>query len=84
MPQWSYNVEKEAIEKNFQFKDFKQAWAFMGGVAYKAEEMNHHPEWFNVYNRVNVLLRTHDCKGLSMNDVQLAQFMDQLEQFLKK
>jgi 4a-hydroxytetrahydrobiopterin dehydratase len=59
--------ERDAIRKTFHFVDFKQAWDFMGKVAILAEEMNHHPEWSNVYNRVEVVLTTHDCKGLSTN-----------------
>ena len=55
---------------------FLQAWGFMSRVALKAEKMDHHPEWFNVYNRVNVTLSTHDCGGLSAKDVTLATFID--------
>ena len=51
----------------------------MSRVAIKADKMDHHPEWFNVYNRVEVTLSTHDCQGLSMNDVQLANFIDSLQ-----
>ena len=60
------------------FKDFNQAWGFMSRVALKAESMNHHPEWFNVYNKVDVTLSTHDCQGLSQRDVTLASFMETL------
>lgn len=56
---------RDAIQKSYHFKDFKQAWAWMSKVAVLAEEMNHHPEWFNVYNMVDVKLTTHDCSGLS-------------------
>lgn len=84
VPQWTYNTEKEAIEKKFTFKNFAQAWAFMSHVAYHAEVADHHPEWFNVYNKVDVTLRTHDVKGLSMKDVDLAKKMDSYEQFLKQ
>ena len=55
---------------------FLQAWGFMSRVALKAEKMDHHPEWFNVYNRVNITLSTHDCGGLSAKDVTLATFID--------
>jgi len=58
---------REAIQRSFEFADFEQAWAFMSRTAVIAEQMNHHPEWFNVYNRVDVTLATHDCSGLSMN-----------------
>jgi len=67
---------RDAIMKKYQFKDFNQAFGFMTRVALKADKMDHHPEWFNVYNRVEVTLSTHDCSGLSQNDIKLAQFMD--------
>ena len=73
---WQPVDGRDAIEKRYAFKDFNQAWAFMTRVALKAEQMNHHPEWFNVYNRVEVTLATHDVDGLSEKDVKLAQFMD--------
>ncbi len=68
---------RDAIKKNFAFKDFNEAFGFMTRVALKAEKMDHHPEWFNVYNRVEVTLSTHECQGLSERDVKLAKFMDQ-------
>ena len=67
---------RDAIKKHFTFKDFNQAFGFMTRVALKADKMDHHPEWFNVYNRVEVTLSTHDCKGLSNRDVQLAKFIE--------
>ena len=73
---WTEVDGRDAIEKRYAFKDFNQAWAFMTRVALKAEQMNHHPEWFNVYNRVEVTLATHDVDGLSEKDVKLATFMD--------
>ncbi len=73
---WTEVDGRDAIEKRYAFKDFNQAWAFMTRVALKAEQMNHHPEWFNVYNRVEVTLATHDVDGLSEKDVKLARFMD--------
>jgi len=76
--EWTYNADKEAIERQFIFQDFKQAFSFMSTVAEEAESMNHHPEWFNVYNRLHVLLRTHDCNGISINDLNMAQYMNQL------
>lgn len=69
---------RDAIKKEFKFSDFNEAWGFMSCVALKAESMNHHPEWFNVYNRVEVTLSTHDCQGLSSRDIKLASFMDSL------
>ena len=69
---------RDAIKKKFAFQDFNQAFGFMTRVAIKANKMDHHPEWFNVYNRVEVTLSTHDCSGLSQNDIKLAKFMDQV------
>lgn len=57
--------DRDAIKKTFVFMDFNQAWRFMSGVALLAEKLDHHPEWFNVYNTVDVTLTTHDCSGLS-------------------
>ena len=73
---WQLVEGRDAIEKRYTFKNFNQAWAFMSRVALKAEQMNHHPEWFNVYNRVEVTLATHDVDGLSEKDIRLARFMD--------
>ena len=70
---------RDAVTKTFTFQDFNEAFGFMTRVAIKADKMDHHPEWFNVYNRVEVTLSTHDCQGLSMNDVQLANFIDSLK-----
>ena len=76
---WSMDpTGRDAIKKKFEFADFNQAFGFMTRVAIKADKMDHHPEWFNVYNRVEVTLSTHDCQGLSINDVQLATFMDSI------
>ena len=68
--------DRDAITKEFKFKDFKSAFAFMTSIALKAEEIGHHPEWFNVYNKVFVTLTTHDVQGLSEKDVNLGQFID--------
>ena len=73
---WREADDRDAITRTYQFPDFKQAMGFMVRVALKAEQMNHHPEWFNVYNRVDVTLATHDAGGLTPLDVELAQFMD--------
>lgn len=70
--------DRDAIEKTFKFADFKSAFAFMTASALKAEQMDHHPEWFNVYNRVEVTLTTHDANGVTALDVALAGYMDQL------
>lgn len=74
---WRDAAERDAIVKSFKFKDFNHAFGFMARVAMEAERINHHPEWSNVYNRVEVTLTTHDCGGLSKRDVALAHFMDQ-------
>jgi 4a-hydroxytetrahydrobiopterin dehydratase len=74
----AFESEGDAISKKFMFKDFKTAFAFMSGVALKAEQMDHHPEWFNVYNKVEVILTTHDDEGVTQKDLELAGFMDQL------
>ena len=73
---WSLVEGRDAIYKEFKFTDFNEAFGFMTRVALKADKMNHHPEWFNVYNNVNVTLSTHDVGGLSMRDVTLAKFMN--------
>jgi 4a-hydroxytetrahydrobiopterin dehydratase len=75
---WKEVHGRDAVIKSFQFKDFVEAFGFMSRVALVAEKMDHHPEWFNVYNRVDVTLSTHDCKGLSMLDVTLAKKIDEL------
>lgn len=70
--------DRDAIEKSFKFADFKTAFGFMSSCALKAEQMDHHPEWFNVYNRVEVTLTTHDADGVTELDVELAGYMDAL------
>ncbi len=75
---WRPVEGRDAIQKSFRFKDFNQAWAFMSRVAPAAEAMNHHPEWSNVYNRVEIVLTTHDCGGLSERDIQLARKIEAL------
>ncbi|XP_032805805.2 pterin-4-alpha-carbinolamine dehydratase isoform X2 [Petromyzon marinus] len=73
---WLVQASRDAIHKEFLFKDFNQAFGFMSRVALQAEKMDHHPEWFNVYNKVQITLSTHDCGGLSERDVRLARFID--------
>ncbi len=73
---WREAEGRDAIVKTFKFPDFNQAFGFMSRVALMAEKMDHHPEWFNVYNRVDVTLTTHDADGLSERDVALARFMN--------
>ena len=75
---WSAVEGRDAIRKVFEFEDFNAAWGFMSRVAVKADKVDHHPEWFNVYNRVEVTLSTHDCGGLSSLDVKLARFIDHI------
>ena len=74
---WSVVEGRDAIRKVFKFSDFKSAWGFMSTCALKAEQMDHHPEWFNVYSTVDVTLATHDANGVTALDVELAKFMDQ-------
>lgn len=69
---WSMASNRDAIEKTFKFKDFTAAWDFMNKVAQLAEEMDHHPEWFNVYNKVEITLTTHDVGGISERDIKMA------------
>lgn len=68
---------RDAVFKRFLFKDFNQAFGFMTRVALLADKMDHHPEWSNVYNRVEVLLTTHDADGVTELDVKMARFMDE-------
>ncbi|XP_066581175.1 probable pterin-4-alpha-carbinolamine dehydratase [Prorops nasuta] len=73
---WSVQSNRDAIEKSFQFTNFNEAFGFMTRVALQAEKMDHHPEWFNVYNKVNITLSSHDVNGLSQRDIKLATFID--------
>ena len=70
------NDQRDAVSKEFRFRDFKSAFSFMTKVALKAEEIGHHPEWFNVYNKVVVTLTTHDVNGLSEKDILLGKYID--------
>ncbi|KAJ2479714.1 Pterin-4-alpha-carbinolamine dehydratase 2 [Coemansia sp. RSA 2131] len=74
---WKLQSERDAIHKSFSFANFNYAFAFMTAVALQAEKMDHHPEWFNVYNRVDITLSTHDCQGLSSRDIDLATHIDE-------
>ncbi|MFT4784048.1 MAG: 4a-hydroxytetrahydrobiopterin dehydratase [Paracoccaceae bacterium] len=73
---WEITEGRDALFKRFKFKNFAQAFGWMTQMALVAEKMDHHPEWFNVYSRVEVTLTTHDAGGLSLLDVQLARKMD--------
>ena len=75
LPNWRLNDEK-VIARTFEFRDFNQAWGFMSRVALEAEKRDHHPNWSNVYNKVDVQLWTHDHDGLTETDFELAAFMD--------
>ena len=78
LPDWDVDEARDAITRTFTFDDFSQAFAFMTQVALLAEKAGHHPEWSNVYNRVDVLLTTHDAGGLSERDIDMAQKIDAL------
>ena len=73
---WGAVPDRDALRKIWKFKTFSEAWAFMSRAALAAEKMNHHPEWSNTYNVVDVTLSTHDCDGLSALDLDLATKMD--------
>ncbi|KAM9333635.1 pterin-4-alpha-carbinolamine dehydratase 2 [Pholidichthys leucotaenia] len=75
---WMEVDDRDAIFKEIHFKNFNQAFGFMSRVALQAEKMNHHPEWFNVYNKVQITLTTHDCGGLSQRDIKMAKFIDKV------
>ena len=77
-PQWSPARDGRAIERRFTFGDFSEAWGFMNRVALLAEAQDHHPEWFNVYNQVEITLTTHDAGGLSARDARMAKAIDAL------
>jgi len=75
---WSEVEDRDAIRKSYHFSNFSEAWGFLARIALAAEKMDHHPEIFNVYNRVEIILSTHDSGGLSIKDVHLAQAIDEL------
>lgn len=78
LPAWQLVEGRDAITRSFRFKDFSETWGFMARVALLAEAQDHHPEWFNVWNRVEITLSTHDAGGLSARDVRLAKAIDGL------
>jgi len=76
LPEWDYDEARDAITRSLVFADFVEAFGFMTQVALMAEKANHHPEWRNVYNRVEILLTTHDAGGLSGRDIEMAEAID--------
>ena len=76
LPGWS--VKDEKLHRDFEFESFNQAFGFMTRAAMEIEKMNHHPEWFNVYNKLTVDLMTHDAGGITENDIQLAKILNSL------
>ena len=75
---WTEVQDRDAIRKSYHFGDFSEAWGFMSRVALLAEKMDHHPELFNVYNRVEIILSTHEAGGLSERDIRLAHAIDEV------
>ncbi len=78
LPRWELLPDRDAIRRRWRFADFAEAWGFMSRVALLAERQDHHPEWSNVWNQVEITLTTHDAKGLSARDQALAQAIDQI------
>lgn len=78
LPDWDYDDARDAISRSFVFADFNEAFGFMTRVALMAEKADHHPEWSNVWNRVEITLTTHDAGGLSGRDIELAEAIETL------
>ncbi len=76
LPGWALVTGRDAIQRSFKFADFNAAFGFMSRVALLAERQDHHPEWFNIWNRVDITLSTHDAGGLSSRDLKLAEAID--------
>lgn len=76
LPAWTHDAQRDAIHRNFHFADFSQAFAFMTELALVAERADHHPEWRNVYNKVDITLTTHDAGGLTQRDIDFARRAD--------
>jgi 4a-hydroxytetrahydrobiopterin dehydratase len=74
--EWKLAADKKSIHQSFKFKDFAEAWSFMTRIALLAEKMDHHPEWSNVYNKVEITLSTHDSGGVTEKDIALAEEID--------
>ena len=78
LPEWQKLAHRDAIHRSLRFKNFNQAWGFMTRVALVAEKMNHHPEWSNTFNQVQIVLSTHDAGGLTALDIRLAKAIDRI------
>ena len=78
LPGWSFDAERNAIARSFRFGDFGEAFAFMTRVALEAEKADHHPDWSNSWNRVEILLTTHSAGGLTAKDVALARRIEEM------
>jgi 4a-hydroxytetrahydrobiopterin dehydratase len=78
LPGWADVKDQDAIRKEFKFRNFSEAFGFMSRVALAAEKMDHHPDWTNVYDRVDILLSSHDIGGVSERDIKLAAIIDKL------
>jgi 4a-hydroxytetrahydrobiopterin dehydratase len=78
LPGWTHDAERDAIGKSFRFKDFGEAFAFMTRVALEAEKADHHPDWSNAWNKVDISLTTHSAGGVTANDVALARRIDEI------
>ena len=76
LSEWREVEGRDAITRSFKFRDFNQAFAFMTRVALLSEKLDHHPEWFNVYNKVDVTLSTHDAGGITEKDIAMAKAMN--------
>lgn len=77
-PAWTHDKSRDAVSRSFKFKDFNEAFGFMTRIALAADKADHHPEWSNVYNKVDVTLTTHDADGLTKRDVAMVEFIDGL------
>ena len=78
LPGWKFDASATSIRRSFKFTDFNEAFGFMTRVAIKAQEMDHHPEWTNVYSQVDIALSTHEAKGLTSRDATLARFISSI------
>ena len=79
---WERLSDRHAIQKSFTFKNFEKAWGFMSFIAQYAEDVDHHPEWSNIYNRVDIILTTHDAKGISKRDIDMAFKIEEIQEMI--